>query len=104
MSSLLGARYGMPLAISTNRGGFMRSAIGRSVSRRSAREYVRSPVNTLVVSPDNESRREINQHIHRAMQDTGEVKGEEHRVHVLYARQDITGATGNTRKTTRVAT
>ena len=31
-------------------------------------------------------------HIHRAMQDTGQVKGEEHRVHVLYARQDLTGA------------
>ena len=39
-----------------------------------AREYVRSPENTLVVSPDNESRREINQHIHRATQDTGQVK------------------------------
>jgi ATP-dependent exoDNAse (exonuclease V) alpha subunit len=57
-----------------------------------AREYVRSPENTLVVSPDNESRREINQHIHRTMQDSGQVKSEEHRVHVLYARRDITGA------------
>ena len=57
-----------------------------------AREYVRQPDSTLVVSPDNESRREINGHIHRAMQDAGQVKGEEHRVHVLYARQDITGA------------
>jgi conjugative relaxase-like TrwC/TraI family protein len=57
-----------------------------------AREYVRQPESTLVVSPDNESRREINGHIHRAMQDAGQVKGEEHRVHVLYARQDITGA------------
>ncbi len=57
-----------------------------------AREYVHSPENTLVVSPDNESRREINGSIHRAMQDTGQVKAEEHRVHVLYARQDITGA------------
>ena len=56
-----------------------------------AREYVRSPENTLVVSPDNESRREINSSIHRAMQDEGQVKIEEHRVHVLYARQDITG-------------
>jgi ATP-dependent exoDNAse (exonuclease V) alpha subunit len=46
----------------------------------------------LVVSPDNESRREINGHIHRMMRDAGQVKGEEHRVHVLYARQDITGA------------
>jgi ATP-dependent exoDNAse (exonuclease V) alpha subunit len=57
-----------------------------------AREYVRSPENTLVVSPDNESRREINGSIHRAMQDTGQVSNEEHRVHLLYARQDITGA------------
>ena len=57
-----------------------------------AREYVRSPENTLVVSPDNESRREINSHIHRAMQETGQVKPEEHRVELLYARQDITGA------------
>jgi ATP-dependent exoDNAse (exonuclease V) alpha subunit len=57
-----------------------------------AREYVRQPESTLVVSPDNESRREINGHIHRAMQEAGKVKGEEHRVHVLYARQDITGA------------
>ncbi len=39
-----------------------------------AREYVRSPENTLVVSSDNESRCEINQHIHRATQDTGQVK------------------------------
>ena len=57
-----------------------------------AREYVRSPESTLVVSPDNESRREINQHIHRTMQESGEVKGNEYRVHLLYARQDLTGA------------
>jgi conjugative relaxase-like TrwC/TraI family protein len=57
-----------------------------------AREYVRSPESTLVVSPDNESRREINSRIHRAMQDAGLVKSEEHSVRVLYARQDITGA------------
>ena len=57
-----------------------------------AREYVRQPENTLVVSPDNESRREINRHIHHAMQDAGQVKGDEHRVQVLYARQDLAGA------------
>jgi conjugative relaxase-like TrwC/TraI family protein len=57
-----------------------------------AREYVRSPEKTLVISPDNESRRELNNHIHRAMQETGQVKGDEQRVHVLYARQDVTGA------------
>jgi len=57
-----------------------------------AREYVRSPERTLVVSPDNESRREINTAIHQAMQAEGRISNEEHRVHVLYARQDITGA------------
>jgi len=57
-----------------------------------AREYVRQPENTLVVSPDNESRREINGQIHRAMQGAGQVKEEEHTVRVLNARQDLTGA------------
>jgi len=57
-----------------------------------AREYVRSPERTLVVSPDNESRREINSAIHQVMQAEGKVSNEEHRVHVLYARQDISGA------------
>ena len=57
-----------------------------------AREYVRSPESTLVVSPDNESRREINSAIHQAMQADGKVSNEEYRVHVLYARQDISGA------------
>ena len=57
-----------------------------------SREYVRQPENTLVVSPDNESRREINNSIHRAMQDAGQVKPEEHSIRVLNARQDLTGA------------
>jgi conjugative relaxase-like TrwC/TraI family protein len=60
--------------------------------REIAREYVRLPERTLVVSPDNASRQEINQHIHRAMQTVGRVNSEEHRVHVLYARQEISGA------------
>ena len=57
-----------------------------------AREYVRSPERTLVVSPDNASRREINEAIHRTMQSEGKVSNNEQRVHVLYARQDVTGA------------
>jgi ATP-dependent exoDNAse (exonuclease V) alpha subunit len=57
-----------------------------------AREYVRSPEKTLVVSPDNESRRAINSEIHRAMQREGKVSTDEQRVHVLYARQDVAGA------------
>jgi ATP-dependent exoDNAse (exonuclease V) alpha subunit len=57
-----------------------------------AREYARAPERTLVISPDNESRREINGHIHRAMRESGQVKGADHRVPVLYARQELTGA------------
>jgi len=59
--------------------------------REIAREYVRQPENTLVISPDNQSRQEINEHIHHAMQEAGQVKDEEHTVRVLNARQDLTG-------------
>jgi conjugative relaxase-like TrwC/TraI family protein len=57
-----------------------------------AREYVRSPEGTLVISPDNASRQEINQYIHRSMREAGHVTGTEFRVPVLTARQDMTGA------------
>jgi conjugative relaxase-like TrwC/TraI family protein len=60
--------------------------------REIAREYLRSPEKTLVVSPDNESRREINEQIHRSMQASGKITGEEHRLRLLVARQDMTGA------------
>jgi ATP-dependent exoDNAse (exonuclease V) alpha subunit len=57
-----------------------------------AREYARLPDRTLVISPDNESRREINSQIHRAMRESGQVTGTAYRVPVLYARQELTGA------------
>ena len=57
-----------------------------------AREYARSPKSTLVISPDNASRQEINRHIHRAMHEAGHVTGTDHRVPVLHARQELTGA------------
>ncbi len=56
-----------------------------------AREYMKDPSSTLVVSPDNHSRREINEVIHRAMQDVGHVTGQEHRLLVLEPRQEATG-------------
>jgi conjugative relaxase-like TrwC/TraI family protein len=57
-----------------------------------ARAYTNHPESTLVVSPDNQSRLEINQVIHRTMQTAGLVNHEEHRARVLIPRQDITGA------------
>jgi ATP-dependent exoDNAse (exonuclease V) alpha subunit len=57
-----------------------------------AREYAKSPENTLVVAPDNRSRTEINQAIHTELQAKGVVGKEEHQTKVLVPRQDLTGA------------
>jgi conjugative relaxase-like TrwC/TraI family protein len=57
-----------------------------------AKEYAKSPDNTLVVSPDNRSRAEINQAIHAELQAKGVVGKEEHQTKVLVPRQDLTGA------------
>jgi hypothetical protein len=57
-----------------------------------AREYAREPQGTLVISPDNESRRELNTLIHREMQERGEVSQDEHKLRVLNSRQEMTGA------------
>ncbi len=57
-----------------------------------AHEYAKQPKGTLVVSPDNQSRIAINQAIHYAMQDTDQMPYREHRMRVLVARKEITGA------------
>ena len=57
-----------------------------------AREYAREPHGTLVISPDNESRRELNGLIHREMQHRGDVSEDEHKLRVLNSRQEMTGA------------
>jgi hypothetical protein len=55
-------------------------------------EYVKDPQATLVVSPDKQSRQDLNDVIHRAMQREGHVDRDEHRTPVLVPRQEITGA------------
>jgi conjugative relaxase-like TrwC/TraI family protein len=57
-----------------------------------AKEYAKSPENTLAVSPDNRSRSELNQAIRSELQSRGVVGKEEHRMQVLVPRQDLTGA------------
>jgi ATP-dependent exoDNAse (exonuclease V) alpha subunit len=57
-----------------------------------AREYAREPQGTLVISPDNESRRELNTLIHREMQARGDVNPEERKLRVLDSRNEMTGA------------
>jgi conjugative relaxase-like TrwC/TraI family protein len=57
-----------------------------------AREYANAPERTLVVSPDNRSRMEINRRIHAELQDRGIVSNAEHHIRTLVPRQDLTGA------------
>jgi conjugative relaxase-like TrwC/TraI family protein len=57
-----------------------------------AREYAKSPSGTLVVSPDNRSRSEINLRIHDELQSRGLVSKQEHSVRTLVPRQEMTGA------------
>jgi len=57
-----------------------------------AKTYAERPDNTLVVSPDNRSRQEINERIHRELQSSGRVEEPEHRLTVLVPRQEMTGA------------
>jgi hypothetical protein len=57
-----------------------------------AKEYAKSPKNTLVVSPDNRSPMEINDRIHVELQGRCLVSGAEHPIQALVPRQDLTGA------------
>lgn len=57
-----------------------------------ATAYAERPDSTLVVSPDNRSRQEINERIHRELQSTGRVEERGHRVTVLVGRHEMTGA------------
>jgi len=57
-----------------------------------AKDYAKSPEDTLVISPDNRSRMEINERVHAELQRSGLVSNEEHRIRTLVPRQDLTGA------------
>jgi len=57
-----------------------------------AHSYAASPDNTLVVSPDNASRREINEAIRKELQALGIVEQEERTMRVLVPRPEMTGA------------
>jgi conjugative relaxase-like TrwC/TraI family protein len=57
-----------------------------------AQNYASNPANTIVVSPDNASRRQINQAVRSELQALGTVASENHIMSVLAARSDMTGA------------
>ena len=57
-----------------------------------AKSYTAQPDNTIIVSPDNASRREINQAVRRELQAIGTVDRIDHSMRVLTPRSDMTGA------------
>jgi ATP-dependent exoDNAse (exonuclease V) alpha subunit len=60
--------------------------------RTIAKSYVESPENTLIVSPDNASRRELNVAVRQELKVTGALAPEDHAFRILVQRQDMTGA------------
>jgi ATP-dependent exoDNAse (exonuclease V) alpha subunit len=57
-----------------------------------AKNYAANPEKTLIVSPDNASRRDINQAVHVELQQRGHVPRENHPARVLVQRSEMTGA------------
>ena len=57
-----------------------------------AKNYAAHPENTIVVSPDNASRRAINQAVRQELQALGTLEKEDHSMRVLTPRSDMTGA------------
>jgi conjugative relaxase-like TrwC/TraI family protein len=60
--------------------------------RAIAKSYVESPEKTLIVSPDNASRRELNVAVRQELKLNETLAPEDHTVRVLVQRQDMTGA------------
>ena len=60
--------------------------------RAIAKSYVEYPANTLIVSPDNASRRELNAAVRQELKATGGLAPEDHTFLVLIQRHDMTGA------------
>jgi len=60
--------------------------------RAIARRYAESPEKTLIVSPDNASRRELNVAVRQELKTNGSLAPDDHTFRVLLQRQDMTGA------------
>jgi conjugative relaxase-like TrwC/TraI family protein len=57
-----------------------------------AKSYAARPENTIIVSPDNASRRALNQEVRRELQEVGLLEKEDRSIRVLTPRSDMTGA------------
>ena len=60
--------------------------------RAIAKSYIESSEKTLIVSPDNASRRELNAAVRHELRTNGTIGSEDHSFRVLVQRQEMTGA------------
>jgi len=60
--------------------------------RAIARNYASNPERTLIVSPDNKSRQELNEAVRRELKTNHLLAAADHKFRVLVPRQDLTGA------------
>ena len=56
-----------------------------------AQDYAKSPSSTLVISPANRERAQLNSLIHRELQRDGSVSRDDHQMKIYVARNDMTG-------------
>ena len=57
-----------------------------------ARDYASHPENTIIVSPDNRSRQQINDAVRNELRESGRLADEGHILRTLSHRSDMTGA------------
>lgn len=57
-----------------------------------AKRYAEQPESTIIVSPDNTSRRALNQAVRQQLRAAGLLENEDRSIHVLTPRSDMTGA------------
>lgn len=74
-----------------NRGKVIEIPDERERLERMAQNYCKLPANTLVISPANRERSQLNSIIHRQLQQEGKVSRDDHQAKVYINRQDMTG-------------
>ena len=75
-----------------NRGKVKEISDPRERIRAIAQNYVANPLGTLIVSPDNKSRHDLNAAVRQELRMKGLVGTDNHKFRVLLPRQDMTGA------------
>ena len=84
------AQKGVELLAQQGRVTEVKSSVDRIAAI--ARDYAAQPENTIVVSPDNRSRQQINEAIRAELQSTGQLSQDSREFQTLAHRSDLTGA------------